>query len=208
MFTGIIEAIGLVEAISHTCIVISRPAAFTDIQEGSSIAISGICLTVKNLTPASMAFDLSKETLLRTTFGSLAVGSPVNLERALPATGRFEGHIVQGHVDSVGTVISAPITDPSHIVGGEKGVGGILTIEFPVEHGPLLVEKGSITIDGVSLTINYIDLKTFSVALIPFTELHTTLYGLQKGSKVNIEFDIIGKYIYRILSSALIKKKI
>lgn len=194
MFTGIIEAIGNVKAINQTGLVISRPAAFTDVQEGSSIAISGICLTVKHLTPASMAFDLSKETILRTTFGSLAVGSPVNLERALPATGRFEGHIVQGHVDGIGSVI--------------EHNGEILSLSYFPDVQHFIVEKGSITIDGVSLTISYIDNETFSVALIPFTELHTTLYGLQKGSNVNIEFDIIGKYIYRILSSALIKDKI
>lgn len=198
MFTGIIEATAEVLERTSKELLLERPASFQDIAIGSSIAVSGACLTIATLTKKTIAFDVHEETWKRTKLGSLVPGDLVNLERAMSAHGRFEGHIVQGHVDCVTRVCSEGATR----TGGTKADTSLLmTFEFPSSLHGLVVEKGSVTIDGVSLTIVSVDAKTFTVALIPHTLKETTLGTLKKGDVVNIEADILGKYVRSLLGS-------
>lgn len=187
MFTGLIEAVAEVMEVTPTGLVIARPPSFFDLQEGESIAVNGVCLTVTSFTEQHLSFDIVEETRKRSTMGHLREGDHVNLERALQASDRLGGHMVQGHVDSVGEVRS--------VEGEERGEGVKVTIAYPPELQGLIVEKGSITIDGVSLTVTYVDKDIFSIALIPVTEKQTTLGTLQQGQKVNLETDIVGKYL-------------
>jgi riboflavin synthase len=155
---------------------------------GESVAVNGCCLTVVS-TSDGLQFDLSPETLKRTSLGQLRAGDHINLERAMRADGRFGGHIVQGHVDATGTVAS--------ITAGENA--SVFRFEAPSEFLKFMIDKGSITIDGISLTI--VDLKdaTFDVWVIPHTLEETNLGERSPGDKVNLEFDVIGKYVHRIL---------
>lgn len=187
MFTGIVEA--KTEILSHsvrdeiTTFIIQTPLDW-EVTLGQSIAVNGVCLTVVTSDENSFTVELMQETLDKTTYGK-GVPSAVNLERAMAATGRFEGHIMQGHVDTVGAV--------SAVVKGEETM--MITVRHDAEFSNLLVEKGSIAIAGVSLTVvNCID-KEFSVCIIPYTIEHTILGDLQVDDFVNLEFDIIGKYI-------------
>jgi riboflavin synthase len=192
VFTGIIEELGTVREISQRQLDLSRPSTFDDLKPGSSIAVSGVCLTIVKLDHSSIAFDLSPETLKRTTLGGLKKGDMVNLERAVKADGRFEGHIVQGHVDCVGRVGK---------VRKEGKEGTTLTVSYPRQLQGFIVEKGSIAVDGVSLTVVACRLSltahSFSVALIPHTLQTTTLGSLKVGDSVNLETDILGKYARR-----------
>jgi len=181
MFTGIIEATGKILEKSEDGLEIARPSIFDDCTVGSSISISGVCLTITELDDKSMRFDVVDETLQKTTLGSLNPGDQINLERALRADARFEGHIVQGHVEGVAQVESLD--------------QGILTVTVPSDLSPLIVEKGSIAIDGVSLTVAKKDGVQVSVALIPHTLENTTLGSLKDGDTVNIETDILGRYL-------------
>ncbi len=189
MFTGLIEAVAEILEVTPQGLTITRPASFMDVKAGSSISVSGVCLTVTRLTEKSFSFDVVAETWRRTTFGSLQKGDKVNLERALPASGRFEGHIVQGHVDAIGKVGK---------VGKESHEGSVLTIAYPKVLRGLIVEKGSIAVDGVSLTVTCVDGETFSTTLIPSTLQQTTLGTLREGTPVNLETDILGKYVIRL----------
>ena len=207
MFTGFIEATGNVLQCLPTGLVVERPKMFADVRIGSSIAVSGVCLTVTELDQGSLRFDLSEETLRRTTLGALRQDACVNLERALKVGDRFEGHIVQGHVDAVGEVVSlvprltSLSPSPSPTGGGgmskqREGLGErVVTLAFPPTLQGLIVEKGSITLDGVSLTIASIEENHCTIALIPFTRTHTTLGSLKEGDRVNLETDILGKYL-------------
>lgn len=179
MFTGIVEAVAEIKNRTDGSLILERPPGFDDIRIGSSICVSGACLSIVKFDETSIGFDVHEETWSRTKLGSLNVGDDVNLERAMKADGRFEGHIVQGHIDGAGEVC---------------GAGPMLTIKYPTPLKNLIVEKGSIAIDGVSLTICEVDSEKFSVAIIPHTLEFTTLGKLKTGDKVNLEADILGKY--------------
>ncbi len=168
---------------------IERPSIFDDIEVGSSISVAGACLTIVRLTPDFMEFDVHEETWKRTNLGTLEKGDSVNLERAMKAGCRLEGHIVQGHVDCVGEVKHF-----SRVSAGGASRETYLTILYPPSLRGLIVEKGSIAIDGASLTVASVDDENFSVALIPETLRKTTLGSLKEGSTVNVEADILGKY--------------
>lgn len=181
MFTGIIEATALVRAQGGGRLTLERPDLFDDVKLGSSIAVSGVCLTVAEMDPKSLTFDVMPETVRKTTMGALSVGDRVNLERALPAHGRFEGHVVQGHCEGVGEVI-----------GMERQGGDVrLTVSIPDGLRRLIVPKGSICLDGVSLTVADVGTDSCTVALIPMTLTTTTLGRKRMGDHVNIETDIL-----------------
>ena len=169
-------------------LILERPESFDDLKNGMSICVSGTCLTVIAFTKDSMTFDVVPETIAKTKLGKFKAGDRVNLERALPATGRFDGHIVQGHVEGVACVVSV-------------AVDGRLTIELSLALQPYIVEKGSIAIDGVSLTVASVKGNTCEVALIPQTLSQTTLGMLREGEHVNIETDIIGRTLAHFLPS-------
>ena len=156
---------------------------------GDSIAVNGVCLTVTSLGSTYFTADAMPETLDRSSLGRLSAGSPVNLERAMPADGRFGGHIVSGHIDGTGEVASIT-PDENAIWYRIKTTPQILRY---------IVEKGSITLDGISLTVARVDEETFSVSIIPHTQKETALYSLSAGSTVNLETDIIGKYVEKLM---------
>lgn len=195
MFTGIVTARGSVAQIAasrggkHLTLQIGALAA--PIEVGDSIAVNGVCLTVVALTDETIEVDVVAETLRRSNLGTLEVGDEVNLELPLPATGRFDGHIVQGHVDATATMASA------------TPEGDSVLFEFSVAHDltRYIVEKGSIAVDGVSLTVASVKDDGFVVALIPHTLEITTLGLRQPGDQVNLEFDVIAKYVERLLGS-------
>jgi riboflavin synthase len=187
VFTGIVEATGRVVRISPLELEIA--SALEELGIGDSVAVNGVCLTVASLRHGAFSADLSEETLRRTALGRLEVGSTVNLERPMRADGRFGGHIVQGHVDGTATVTRV-----------EQRPGSTEVWLSPPE--PLhrfLVEKGSVTVDGVSLTVASLDAGGFSVALIPHTLGVTTLADLAPGTVVNVEVDIVAKYVQRLM---------
>jgi riboflavin synthase len=162
----------------------------SDADIGASIAVNGTCLTVVDRGEDHLAFDLSEETLARTSFGRLAAGDPVNLERALTLSTRLGGHLVQGHVDGVGEVLA--------VRPGSDG-GAVVRVSAPASVRRYLVEKGSVCVDGVSLTVAGLDDEAFSVALIPHTLAVTTLGSLEVGDPVNLEVDVIAKYVEALL---------
>ena len=196
VFTGIIESIGTVTTASGDetgrRFGIRSSQLARDLPIGASIAVDGTCLTVVEVRNDVFDVELVTETLTRTSLGGLAEGSRVNLERAMPASGRFDGHIVQGHVDGVGVVLAVEA----------EGDGVRLTIDAPETVSGYLVEKGSVTVQGVSLTVASLTGSTFQVALIPHTLEVTTLGSLAAGDGVNLEADILAKYI-----EALIRKR-
>lgn len=193
MFTGIIEAVSAVTKIekkgSECRISLKNPFGH-EIKKGDSIAVDGVCLTVESFTGENISFFVSKSTLEKTIAAKYNTGSTVNLERAMPADGRFDGHIVQGHVDSCGK-----ITDVRKI-----GDGVETEITFDRKFNDLTVPRGSVTVNGVSLTIAGLEGNTFKISLIPETLKRTSFAGtLKTGAEVNIEFDILGKYVARIM---------
>lgn len=193
MFTGIIQGKGkLFETRpSGGGLVFGVEADFviSDPQEGESIAINGVCLTAKNINKNRFYADVSPESLARTNLGSLTVGSGVNLERALRLSDRLGGHIVSGHVDAVSKVISKE----------KHGDFTIFTFTIPDGLGKYIITKGSITIDGISLTVNSCDSRQFSVSIIPHTLEVTMLGAVSSGSVINLEVDIIGKYVEKLV---------
>jgi riboflavin synthase len=196
MFTGIVEETGAVRAVrAHGDVVeltIEAGAVLGTLSPGDSVAVNGCCLTAVSVSPDAFVCELTPETLARTSFGpDLEVGRRVNLERPLAANGRFDGHIVQGHVDGVGRVISLERLEQS----------AVLQVAPPAPLERYLVEKGSIAVDGVSLTVAALRPGAFSVALIPFTLERTTLDGLRPGDPVNLEADVIAKYVERLLGT-------
>ena len=193
MFTGIIEELGKIAAVvKHTAgsrITVEANVVTSDIQNGDSISVNGVCLTALDVSDASFAADISPETLERTTLGGLNAGSPVNLERAMLPTTRLGGHIVQGHVDGCGTFISAVQT----------GDFWTVRIGFPPELARYFVHKGSVAVEGISLTIAALADDHFDIAVIPKTWELTNLSTLKPGNTVNLEADIIAKYVERMM---------
>ncbi len=194
MFTGIVEATGEVDALrpqpGGARLAVRAPEGWARPDPGSSLAVNGACLTLVAWEGPCFAADLSTETLVRTTFGGLRPGDRVNLERPLALGAPLGGHLVTGHVDAVGTVTA-------HRPEGE---GSVLRVRAPGELAPLLVHKGSIAVDGVSLTVADLAEDEFSVALIPYTLEHTTLGVRRPGDPVNLEADLLGKYVARLLT--------
>jgi riboflavin synthase len=193
MFTGIIEAIGRVTASQRRgdllLLTIAPEAALTEIKAGDSICVSGACLTVTALSPGGFQADCSPETQERTTLGSLKPHAEVNLERALKMSDRLGGHLVTGHVDGIGSI--------SEITKG--GGSFVMSVRVPHALAAYIVEKGSVAVDGVSLTTSRIAGDEFQVAVIPYTAQNTTLGRKRVGDRVNIEVDLIGKYIKRFM---------
>jgi riboflavin synthase len=195
MFTGIIETLGKVEAIREeaTNKHFSLSSAFTnELQIDQSVAHNGVCLTVVAIDGDSYTVTAIDETLQKTNLNSLKLGDVVNLERCMQANGRFDGHVVQGHVDQTG--ICESVTDEN---GSWK-----FTFSYNANTGNVTVEKGSICINGISLTVVDSQEDRFSVAIIPYTYEHTNLHSVKPGDTVNLEFDIIGKYVARLLGKA------
>ncbi|MBT3278455.1 MAG: riboflavin synthase [Phycisphaerales bacterium] len=197
MFTGIIQHVGRLQSIRSSgagkSLVIDLGPLTEDLRLGDSVAVDGVCLTATTIDKTVASFDVVSESLSRTTLGKLQSAGKVNLERALAATGRFDGHIVQGHVDGLATV--------SNIRRGE--MSWEITFKAPADILALMVPKGSIAIAGVSLTLANVTTSGFSIAVIPATLRETTLGELAVGQQVNIETDILGKYIRRYLSELL-----
>jgi riboflavin synthase len=192
MFTGIIEGLGEVVAIEQEGenVHFSIKSSFTnELKVDQSLAHNGVCLTIVNIDGDIYTVTAIKETLEKSSLGALQVGSQVNLERAMLANGRFDGHVVQGHVDQ--TAICKSVT--------EEDGSWTFTFEYEPTHGNITVEKGSITVNGVSLTVVNSQDGQFSVCIIPFTKEHTTFNILKKGGKINLEFDIIGKYVAKLM---------
>lgn len=193
MFTGIIEELGRIVDVERrdagARVTVAAELVTSDISNGDSIAVNGVCLTAIDLSNGSFAADVSPETLDKTTLSSLAPGSYVNLERALLPTTRFGGHIVQGHVDATGTFISATQTGDFYTV----------KIGFPDELAHYFVHKGSAAVEGISLTIASLDQNSFDIAVIPKTWEMTNLSHLAPGDTVNLEADIIAKYVERMM---------
>jgi riboflavin synthase len=193
MFTGIIEETGEVIKIDDDAafrtIHVRGKAIFDDLKIGSSIAVNGVCLTARSINANIFTAEMSRETLDRTSLGQLARGSIVNLERPMRADSRFGGHIVQGHVDGVGRI---------HRFDRE-GDAWMLEVEYPATGRRYLVEKGSITVDGISLTIASLHPNRFGIAIIPHTFENTNLQSAKAGDAVNLEFDVIAKYVENLL---------
>jgi riboflavin synthase len=201
MFTGLIEDVGIVERLQ-----LDRPAAvlavttklLRSLRLGASIAVNGACLTVVEKTKHALVFDLSPETLKRTNLQMLRAGSVVNLERSMRWQDRLGGHLVTGHIDGVGIVQSIK----------QKGEFTFFTFAVPARLGSLLVAKGSVAVDGISLTVNQCTARRFSVAIVPFTLQHTNLRARRVGDKVNIETDLIGKYVHKFINLRHFNKKV
>ncbi len=193
MFTGIIEEIGKIVSIKNgaksSVLTINGKLIFEDMHIGDSIAVNGVCLTVTSKTNDTFTADVMAETLRRSSLGSLKVGSYINLERAMAANGRFGGHIVSGHIDGTGEIESFVKEDNAVWV----------TIKTPEKLLKYIIEKGSIAIDGISLTVAYVDDRCFKVSLIPHTGANTTLLDKKPGDIVNLENDVVGKYVEKLL---------
>ena len=193
MFTGIVEEIGTVARIQHgqhsAVLTIQAETVLEGTKLGDSIAVNGICLTVTSLTPRGFSADVMHETLNRSALSGLKQGSRVNLERAMAANGRFGGHIVSGHVDGVGSILGIRRDDTAiwYTVGAQPPV-----LRY-------IVEKGSIAIDGISLTVARVDARSFSISAIPHTVAQTVLKDRKEGDMVNLETDIIGKYVEKLM---------
>jgi riboflavin synthase len=194
MFTGIIEELGKVRSVEprgeNAYLVIEAHTVTEDTKHGDSISVNGVCLTALNIQTDSFAADVSRETLDRSTLGRLKPGTPVNLERAVTPATRLGGHIVQGHVDARGKFISC----------ADLGGSWTVRIGYPAEVAPYLVFKGSVAVEGISLTIAELADGYFEVAIIPKTWEVTNFSQLQPGDDVNLEADVIAKYVERILS--------
>lgn len=193
MFTGIVQAVGVVRSIQGAELRVVAPDTFAPdgFELGESIAVNGVCLTVV-FSDGVLAFDVSPESFARTSLGDLETGSPVNLERAMSAGGRFGGHVVQGHVDAAGTVVSI---EP-------QGEFVVIRFQAPAEYDRYLIDKGSVTIDGISLTVVEPKNGAFDVWLVPHTLQNTNLHAKRPGDRVNMEFDVIAKYVEKLLAAA------
>jgi riboflavin synthase len=191
MFTGIIEDLGTIEKLQkeggNLNLTISSSIT-TELKIDQSIAHNGVCLTIIDIDNEKYTVTAIQETLDKTNLGILDKGDKVNLERAMRLGDRLDGHIVQGHVDQTGTCISVT----------EKNGSWFYTFEYGSDKDNITIEKGSVTVNGVSLTVVNSKLNEFSVAIIPYTYEHTTFHSIKEGDKVNLEFDVIGKYISRL----------
>ena len=196
MFTGIIEETGTVRHVSlhgnSGSIQIGAELVLAGTKPGDSIAVNGVCLTVTTLDKKGFTADVMAETLRRSNLGQLKAGDMVNLERAMPADGRFSGHIVSGHIDGTGTIAALE----------QEGNATWVYIHTSPDILNLIVEKGSIAIDGISLTVAKVGSGDFAVSIIPHTSSHTTLLKKKSGDVVNLENDIVGKYVERLLGQS------
>ncbi|MEZ4705295.1 MAG: riboflavin synthase [Bdellovibrionota bacterium] len=190
MFTGIVEHSAKILEKDADKLTVEHPG-WTDLQQGQSIAVNGCCLTIIDHTPQAMSFELSPETLGKTNLGTLSLGKSANLERAMKLGHRLDGHLVSGHVDDQGTILSIQPQNNYHHI----------EIEFDSHFCPWLISKGSITVDGVSLTLNEIkkNMSCFSVMIIPHTFANTRFGSYQEGDRVNLEFDLVAKYIQNMM---------
>jgi riboflavin synthase len=190
MFTGLIEAVGRVGQVTQTATglrITIRTEMAAGLTDGESVSVNGVCLTVAQRELNAFCADIGPATARVTTLGGLQAGQPVNLERAMAANGRFGGHFVQGHVDGIGTIRDLQV----------EGDARWMNVAFSPELAPFLVPKGSVALDGVSLTVAALGPDHFDVMIIPFTWAHTSLGALQAGSAVNLECDVVGKYVVR-----------
>ena len=197
MFTGIVQEVGTIAAVGSTSsgtrmTVVSLQTA-SQLRRGDSVCVAGVCLTVVEADPGEFAVDLVPETIACTTLGRLKQGSRVNLEAATTPTSALGGHLVQGHVDRTVELLRRH----------DDGAGSRMRFELPRDLAPYSVSKGSVTLDGVSLTIAAITAETFDIALIPHTVRETTLGELQRGDRVNVEVDVIAKYVERLVGRAI-----
>ena len=198
MFSGIVSSVGIVNKIIRrndgAILTVQGANGFSGFESGESIAVNGTCLTVRDSTKDTFTVDLSTETISRTCFKNIEDGVHVNLERSLTPSDKISGHFVSGHVDCVGRITS---------IDHQRGEI-IFSFEYPVEYTPYIIEKGSIAVDGISLTaFSCLDNK-FSVSIIPFTFSHTNLASRKMEDTVNIECDMIGKYIYKACETILL----
>ncbi|MCL9782182.1 riboflavin synthase [Vibrio sp. S4M6] len=196
MFTGIVEAVGTLKALERKggdmrVSVQAGSLDMSDVKLGDSIATNGVCLTVIEKNADGFKADLSIETLNKSGFADYSVGDSVNLEKAMLPTTRFGGHIVSGHVDCVGTITGAQ----------QKGRATEYWVEIPKEYSRYVAEKGSITVDGISLTINDVAEHSFKLTIVPHTSSETTISDFQVGKRVNIEVDLLARYMERLLLS-------
>ena len=199
MFTGLVESVGTLRQRSGSKVIIAPGRKWDDLVYGESIAVNGCCLTLEqNLPNGELVFHTLEETLRRTNLGKIPVGSKVNLERAMCAGARLGGHIVQGHVDCCSNVLEL-----KHLPDGDVE----LLVSLDEKDFPLVVEKGSVALDGVSLTVVEAEKDFFGVRLIPVTLAETALASRHAGSLINVEFDIIGRYVIRQLEFAAMEKK-
>ncbi|MGI5227281.1 riboflavin synthase [Actinoallomurus sp. CA-142502] len=197
MFTGIVEELGEIVALERegdsARLTVRGPLVVSDAVHGASIAVNGVCLTVTDVKDDAFTVDVMKETLDRSSLAALAPGSPVNLERPVRPSDRLGGHIVQGHVDGVGEIVSREPGDRWEVV----------TIGLPADLARYVVEKGSITVDGISLTVVEARDDAFTVALIPTTLELTTLGRKGPGDPVNLEVDVVAKYVERLVAAGV-----
>ncbi|HKU56811.1 MAG TPA: riboflavin synthase [Gaiellaceae bacterium] len=193
MFTGIVREVGTVVAFDGSRLVVEGPATAGGAAVGDSVSVAGACLTVVDAAEGRLAFDVVPETLSRTVLGALEQGGSVNLEPSLRVGDQLGGHVVQGHVDAVGRVRSVV----------REGGGRRVWVDAPASVLGYCIEKGSVAVDGVSLTLAALDENGFEVALIPHTLEATTLGGLEAGDEVNLEADVLGKVVERLLAARL-----
>jgi riboflavin synthase len=199
MFTGLIEAVGTIAAVTPTVAgnrLRINTALASELAPGDSLAVNGVCLTVVGGDGESVQADVSPETIRVTMLGSLAQGARVNLERPLRADARVGGHFVQGHVDAVGTIETLR----------QEGESYWMTIRYPPMLAPYIVRKGSVAVDGISLTVAGLGDRQFDVQIVPFTFEHTTLRTASVNDLVNLECDILGKYVVRALELSSVEK--
>jgi len=189
MFTGIVEEVGRVKGLRKGRLVVQAGRVLEGTAPGDSICVNGACLTVVEVGPDSFAVELMEETLRRTNLGALRVNQGVNLERPLTYGGRVGGHLVQGHVDDTGRIVSLT----------REGIGVRMGVSFPPRLAPYMVPKGFIAVDGVSLTLVDVLPNMFTVSLVPYTLEHTNLGERKVGDRVNLEVDIVAKYIEKLL---------
>ncbi|MBC8282448.1 MAG: riboflavin synthase [Nitrospinae bacterium] len=191
MFSGIVEAVGTVREFVHgeesAAMVVETDSNFSNLEDGESIAVNGVCLTVVEFNDSTFKMDLGTETLSKTSFKNVRSGDRVNLERSLTPSSKISGHFVSGHIDQVGEVISIE----------EKPGEVLLKFSHPPFLSPYIMEKGSIALDGISLTVFNCTDNCFNVSIIPFTWSHTNLNTRKIGDLINIECDMIGKYVYK-----------
>ncbi len=191
MFSGIIESLGTIREFDHgqesAAMVVETETNFSGLEDGESIAVNGVCLTVVDFNESTFRMDLGTETLDKTSFKNSKVGDRVNLERSLTPSSKISGHFVSGHVDQVGEVLSIE----------EKPGEVLLQFSHPASLSPYIMEKGSIALDGISLTVFNCKENRFNVSIIPFTWEHTNLSTRKIGDLINIECDMIGKYVYK-----------
>jgi len=192
MFTGLIESVGEITEVvpvdAGYTLRIATPIT-AELQHGESVAVNGVCLTVVETTSGSFSAEIGPETAKVTSLGALRSGALVNLERAMPANGRFGGHLVLGHVDGTGTIQS---------IRPEADFWWV-TVSYPVALAPYLIHRGSVAVDGISLTIATLDATTLVVQIVPYTWSHTNLRALRAGDRVNLECDMVGKYVLRAM---------